>query len=98
MTVKYLWLFVAIIMFCGHVVWYALKLVIACFVFKDFFIKMIMLCVPFKFQGFFSITVWQFGSIFNLNEQCSFKARYSECFECYDAEVSSFRSGIKTAF
>lgn len=60
MTVKYLWLFVAIIMFCGHVVWHALKLVIACFVFKDFFIKMIMLCVPLSFSGFFLLQCGNF--------------------------------------
>lgn len=54
MTVEYSWLFVSVIMFCGHIVWHALKLVIACFVFRVFFfIKVIIPCVPLFFSGVF---------------------------------------------
>lgn len=46
--------------------------------FQRFSIKMIIQCMPLSFSGFFSVTMWWFHSIFDLNEQCSIKARYSK--------------------
>lgn len=60
MTVEYSWLFVSVIMFCGHIVWHALKLVIACFVFRVFFIKVIIPCVPLFLVGFFLLQCGDF--------------------------------------